>query len=617
MTSSNQAQAEGSRFVILSSIDAGETINSKLVIMSETMPSGKQHVLARFGDIKWLLPSSICVAGVSDLSRTLNFNRLQNPLHIEPLKIAFSIYYLRGIPGGKPPSGSTLVKKFSSCVSFLNYLSKIGKPELVKLTPMICAQYASYCKALPGTKENSQIGPSALAERLNAPEKLYALLESTKYAIKHPWPDSSGKVLANYTQPMVGKTAIIPTDVAKLVMQTSASWLKKSIQLLPFIRNLVLFPRIDRHTQITHLDQSLREIGLFHGWDSLNEELRTIQSACMFIILMTTGMRIHELLSLQINSAYSVIDDDGIRQYWIKGVSKKTHEGETEWLCPKIAADAIQIAEKIGKPFRDLLRKNSDFEGTEVSRVKLQENSKTLFVDLNVSQIRPVTSLNANNRLKNYFRECGAEWAFSTHQCRRTFAVYVVRHALGDLRYLRDHYKHWSLDMTAIYAANQAQDQALYDEIYLAIVNEKSAKVKHWLDPDTPVAGGMGERIKVFRSKGDDIRTYATQAEMLKGVSDTISLRATGVAWCTADLGGCNGGSGPDRTKCGDCDGSIIDDKQLPIWEAIYTQQLELINLDDIGEQGRITAKRALKRCEKVLADLGADVALIKEKVLS
>jgi integrase len=48
--------------------------------------------------------------------------------------------------------------------------------------------------------------------------------------------------------------------------------------------------------------------------------------------------------------------------------------------------------------------------------------------------------------------EDGKPYPLHAHQFRRTYARYVARAELGDLLTLRDHFGHWSIDMTTYYA---------------------------------------------------------------------------------------------------------------------------------------------------------------------
>lgn len=114
-------------------------------------------------------------------------------------------------------------------------------------------------------------------------------------------------------------------------------------------------------------------------------------------------------------------------------------------------------------------------------------------------------------RINKFGNHCGINWRFTPHQFRRTFAVYAAHSALGDLRYLRQHFKHWSLDMTALYALNEEQDTELYDDIMMTLKNEKIAIVEHWLDEDALVIGGMAEQIISFRKNSEPVRTYSSR----------------------------------------------------------------------------------------------------------
>lgn len=102
------------------------------------------------------------------------------------------------------------------------------------------------------------------------------------------------------------------------------------------------------------------------------------------------------------------------------------------------------------------------------------------------------------------------------------------------------------------------------------------------------------------------MKTEQGRVEMAKAVSPLVHIRATGVAWCTADTGGCNGGQGAEKTRCGDCGNAVIDESRKPVWQGIYSQQLELRDLPDIGPGGQERVERDIQRCRKVLIDLGA-----------
>lgn len=564
--------------VLLKCLDSDEEISEAMIVTADVNSHGKRNILSRFGDDIWIFPESIYPSGAVPSTRKINFGKLKFLGHRDVCKLAMIKYYLVGLPGGKSPQGGTIKNFFNHSVAFLNYLASIGIKELSEVNPFIGAQYVECQKSII-TARGRKMTSASLFNKLVRVESLHQLLQNTKYTFPHPWPETSAMGLTRCKKNLTGKTPVIPINVSKQIMKYSNNFLENA-----------------RDTLV----------------NSDENNVRNVEAACMLIILMVTGIRIHELASLEAGCVFEKHNDFGETEYWIKGVSSKTGEGKTEWLAPSIVKEAVSVLEIIATPHHKLFtdrqpKKHENIRATSERLLFLRLKRKNVIESLNVTEL--------NNRLKIFVKSSGIDWDFSSHQCRRTFAVYVARHILGDLRYLREHYKHWSIDMTAIYAANESQDRELYDDIYKSMIDFKHAKVRHWLDPQTSIAGGAGEKIKIFRSNDESVRTYQSRSEMIVGVSNTISIRATGVAWCTADLGGCNGGSAADRTKCGDCDGSIIDEKLQAKWEAIYAQQIELLNLDDIGEQGKVTARRALSRCEKVLTDLGADLYKLKKAV--
>ncbi|MCY1539860.1 hypothetical protein D9M68_754690 [compost metagenome] len=133
--------------------------------------------------------------------------------------------------------------------------------------------------------------------------------------------------------------------------------------------------------------------------------------------------------------------------------------------------------------------------------------------------------------------------------------------------------------------------------------NEQRRKVfARFMDESTNLSGGLAEPIKKFRTV--EFRTYKNRSEMIKRLSDVVFLRATTVGWCTNDQGGCIGGEGLERARCGDCAYSIIDHTKLPTWEGIYEQQIELLDITDLGAVASARVQRDLSRCQKVIAEL-------------
>ena len=363
------------------------------------------------------------------------------------------------------------------------------------------------------------------------------------------------------------------------------------------------------------INNYLKEMGYQDKLCQFKKELKLLESSCWLIILATTGIRIHELGGLKAGS-YHTRDDDGEKYYFIESTSLKTGEGETSWLCPEIAIDALKVMTKITQPLRDQLVEeiaSAEAEGDHrrVNNLKRIQHSCVLSVTLHKNNAVDVLSgKGINGRLNDLAKAAGLDWHFASHQFRRTFAHFVVHNQLGDLRYLRDHYKHWSLDMTSIYAMDDDLDLELFNEINFAYREKGENILEHWMESDTPIAGGLKDKIIALRNSDEAVKTYGSRANMITAISDNIIVRSTGVAWCTNDTFGCGGG------QCEDCVHSVIDDHHQYQWEAMYAQQIELRKIaDEVGPGGTATIERTIRRCETVLTELGADMNAIKERV--
>jgi hypothetical protein len=101
----------------------------------------------------------------------------------------------------------------------------------------------------------------------------------------------------------------------------------------------------------------------------------------------------------------------------------------------------------------------------------------------------------------------GELWPLATHQFRRTFAVFVARNVPGDVRYLRHHFKHWSMDMTLHYAKDPQFDDTLFESVLSKRDELQVSIISGWLAPSQNLSGGRADHYRAFqraiRSEGD------------------------------------------------------------------------------------------------------------------
>lgn len=576
-----------------------------LPVTGVLLPDGSYHVLSRLGDEEWRLPDTLFPANTRPSAKILRFNSAP-ACYRGVLKSCTLRYYLVGLEGSKRPRGATIFGRFNRYASYLRYLEAVGVSSLRDATPFHAAQYLQHCRALKSKKGDS-VGGSSIKLRLQALEDLHALSQHTSTPMAHPWPESSSAFLAGVTGDghylrLGARTQIIPDEVMAPFFQHCVARIEKADQLIALQARVSEWKRNGRSSD--WITAQLRRV----GWEQrrLTDEVDRTLDACAVIIFDTSGVRVSELASLDVDSAYTNVKE-GERYFWMKGISDKLGHGAVEWLVAEVTHRAIATAIKLTAPLREQLQGYIAESRAPHEVDGMKAHVKAIFLGRAYgSSIARLANTSIQNRINSLATRYGIKWHFANHQFRRTFAVYAAHSALGDLRYLREHFKHWSLDMTGLYAMNRKQDAELYDEIGHAFLESKISLLENWLEEDAILTGGGAEPIKTFRARNQALATKADRREMAVTISPLVHIRATGVAWCLADSAGCAGGTAAEPTRCGDCSNAVIDEGRKPVWRGIYAQQCELRDLRDIGQSGRQRVERDLERARRVLVELGA-----------
>lgn len=582
------------------------------VITGMRLEDGTYHILSRCGDNVWTLPDSLFSAGTKDNHKKLNFLRVPPPFR-KTMRACMMHYILNGIEGRNPPRGGTIHQIFVKATSFLTWLHDHRIPRLSYVTPLIGHQYVEFCNGLKG-RQGKPLSGKALTSRFGAVETLHILSQHSDDPMRHPWPESSSSHLAGLTgrgnlHLLEARTEIIPDDILGPMFQSAVDWLDHADEVISLRTRIEGWRSEGKSYEF--ITPSLKKL----GWtlSGVRTQEQHLQAACMCIILITSGIRLSELCSLENRCTFKTLDEQGEPFHWMRGMSYKTNVGACEWLVTEITHRALAVAERLARPLQAQLYqrisnlKTDHPKNPEIARLSGHTHRLFLAVTkMHNSRIGTLSKELAVIRLNAFAAQCGLDWRFTPHQFRRTFAVYAAHSAFGDLRYLRDHFKHWSLDMTILYAMSRQQDAELYDSVGLAALSLKTELLEHWLEPDAILTGGAADPIRSFRTKNEALATKECRVEMAKTISPLVHLRATGVAWCTADMGGCNGGQGVEKTRCSDCCNAVIDVSRKSVWQGIYAQQLEMRDLTDIGPGGTERVERDIKRCETVLKDLGA-----------
>lgn len=390
-----------------------------------------------------------------------------------------------------------------------------------------------------------------------------------------------------------------------------------------------------------------------HGYTRRKQasvDLLHLRTACYIVCAAFSGMRDSELASLEVGCFIKRKGYDGETICWLKGTTYKLMSEPTpsEWMVPEVVGKAVEVATRLGAPERAIIdgrirmmkRVAKEPSLDEASRSKIameidrgRRNRNALLLSYkHRGRVSAVGRDSARKGLWNFTEmagliveqedldgiphrsrvRCGELWPIAPHQFRRTFAVYVARHVLGDIRYLREHFKHWSLDMTLYYARYDSPvDRGLIENIITERDELQSMIVQSWMHPHSNLSGVGGRRIMAFRSRGD-LKTVRDMRDFCRKLGESVFIRGTGHSWCMASGDGCGGQGLYDAVRCTSCGEAVIDTTHIAIWKGIRQQQIDVLKCPDLGMPSRQRSIDHLRKAESVLADLGSDVTPFK-----
>ena len=548
--------------------------------------NGKAHVLSRYGDLVWHLWPFFEQSNVRSCEKKIDWARIPESFR-DACKAVTYRYWMVGLPGTRPPSAATLCNFVGYLVLFTRYLDGLGILSLADVRPLHISNYIHEQRV-------KRLTAGTLVLRFSALELLYRFSDQHPKSLSfHPWPESSsyevaGRVGHARDQGMrTGKTPLIPAEV--------------SHTLFGFAEGVLM----GANSLLDERDAGVRAI-------YRDKEITLIRDACFYLLGVLTGMRCEELVGIEVGAGRTETKD-GITYHWVSSIEHKTMKGSVEYLMPSMGQEILHILERWSAPLRQRLRAQlSEWEGDisperkneRVQRVaSARADLNRLFLGIGQSGITAVSRAAWGMAMKQFATRASVAWNLTPHQMRRLYAWTFVRHRLGNLLFLREQFKHSSLDMSQLYAANPQQDAALYDEILDELRSQKVDIVQSWLFEDRPLAGGAGKKIMKLRA-----HDFPNRKVLIEETSDKLNIRSTGHAWCLAQDEGCGGAGLYERTRCGGCRNGVIDSTFKSVWQEIYRHQCEL--LDDVQDLGRGAIERVhrdLARARAVLEDLGVD----------
>lgn len=590
------------------------------LIVSAIQVDGQWVILSRYDDDVWQLDGF--TTNVPDNLRHLDINRV--PCAFKDVMKAILYRYLRrGRAGQKRPKASTLRNFYENALPFLRYLNALKLAHFSAVTPMVCANYVVDCCAYRQTHRNwgKPLSRSALERRFLAVEALYDLSQYTHSPIpQHPWPETSARALAGSSTPrnLGGKTPLMPDEVFCALFERAYEQVQHGTALLD-LRDALDAVATERRMQVTRtvIEAKNRHLATF-GWKgglgAFNQAILDLRTACYIVLASTSGCRNHELANVRSGAHHRTEDDEGTIYHWMRSRSDKTGTEGHDWMIPEVAVRVLRLMERWAKPYQAAIaaeiaeRRRIDSRDPEIAKAHKHEHALFLgMTPTKSNQVRTLSGITWNRALKAFAQSAGLDWNLASHQFRRKFANYAAHSRFGDLRYLREHYAHWSMDMTLGYAMDQDWGQHLdldlYSDIQAELESIKAGVVDSWMR-DEPLAGGYGSSIKRWRRDPANLAIFKSHASMVTSIAESTPIRSNGHAWCTASDDRCVGNT-LERTRCGDCHNAVIGHSHVGIYQRLYDNLKGLMDCDNIGDGGRQRILRDLDRCRDVLVQLG------------
>lgn len=617
------------------------------VISLAPSPEGSTIVVSRFADPVWQFYAYMLQESRSLSHKSIDWGirlpdglLLTDPEHADLLFSAKAFVwslFADPVEGRRRPSMSTLITRTKVLTFLLRWM--VGR-SLTSFSSL--AGYTLAYAGAAGTSNGNAVSTTTLQHRLQIVEDLFAQRGKLEDALQaHPWPGESIASLSgsrNDSRRYVPKTDPIPERITGELARIAIDYIRNRGSTILAARDAkegaMQAKRragYGRDTIKAARKQTVREWG-YEDARKLTTDVGRLRMACFIAIGLFSGMRQSEIMSLGEDCiAHRPSRDGSCEVIWLDGTIYKTGVRPKAWQVPPVVEEAVRVLAQLTASLRKALREEVDDlrvriplavgkgKSRLVQRLTIVERHQDkLFVSKAPRAKNAISVLSAASMYNELRRFCvdhdvrgddGHPYPLHCHQFRRTYARFMARAALGDLLTLRDHFGHWSLDMTVYYADGVSQEYAADQELLDMIATEKQLRqteiVRGYLESDAPLANG-GDWLGQWRTR---VRTATSKEALMAEYAGSITLNGTGHSWCVGNARGtgCGGLCVFEAPMCVDCRYGIIGPEHRPVWEGIRDQQLEVLALNDVGESGRARARRILDAAQTVLKRLDGE----------
>jgi integrase len=611
-------------------------------------PDGSKIVVSRFRDDVWDFYPYIPQESLSLSQKCIDWHArlpdgrsLTDPEHAGLLNSAKAFVwslFADPVEGRRRPKMLTLVGKTKVLLFLLRWMVDRGLTRFVELDGHTLA----YAQAAPNSG-GKPVSRSTLEHRLQIVEDIHLQRAKLDDALTvHPWAGESTASLTGVehrSRSYVPATEPIPDRVAGELARVAIEYVRNRGPVILAARD-AKDAALQKKRNSGYGRGTLQETraAIVHQWGyenayKLTTALNRLRMSCYVVIALFSGMRESEVMSIGEDCIARRRSRDGSCDVTLlHGTIYKTGMRPKAWQVPPVVEEAVAVLVRLTTPLREALRQEAgelraripDTIGKEQARLVrrlaiVERHQDKLFLAKYTQQnnvISVLSGVSIRNELRRFcvdheiFDDAERPYPLHSHQFRRSYARFMARSELGDLLTLRDHFGHWSLDMTVYYADGASYEYVADRELLEMVAAEKQicqAKVlRDYLESDAPLANG-GHWLGQWRST---VRTAPNKEALIAEYAGSITLNGTGHSWCVGNARGtgCGGLCIFEAPMCVECPYGIIGPEHRPVWEGIRDQQREALSLDDMGASGRARAERILDAALAVLRRLDGEV---------
>lgn len=369
----------------------------------------------------------------------------------------------------------------------------------------------------------------------------------------------------------------------------------------------------------------------FKGW------ITNVQTACYVVCAAFTGMRRSELYGLTADSFKARVFDNQ-KYYFLQSQHHKMVQGRPqtcEWLTVPIAAKAIELAEALSRNMRSQLLKDGDPVRVHISdclwlnqsrkatfpKVRFEGSMRTHFNQIAKAAGAYITQTdldefklinpNCNPQHADEKIQLGKLWPLTSHQCRRSFAVFAKRHDLCSSVAIKQQFKHLDVPTSDWYGEGGLNSKLSYFQLdvelkgFLRDVQHEmvTEKIHGWLNSKDELYGKMGKSImKERKTTAQVFSSWDHVYGLVK--SGKLNLVGTLHSYCLAGYE-CQMQKVSSPAACFTCENQLIDKEKAKNWFQRHKWAKEkLLYLDSVGEltaSGYSHFVTQIKAAEKVM----------------